>query len=315
IAITGIMLMLFSVPAGALEDRVVAVVNSDIITLSELNESFIPMLKRINADSRSKGNKKILHEAKRALLERLIQELLIGQEASRLNISVKETEVESLIEERLSERNMDKKGLLKALEKENIAYETYTDNVKKEIMRMKLLRREIRSKIAVSDEDIGEYYRAHRDLYEGKEAVRIQQILTMLPRECSREMKEQLRQRAGKVLEHLKSGDRFDLVAREYSQGPAAKEGGDLGFIEKGMILPELEKVAFSLSVGEVSGIIESPVGFHIIKVADKRGAGTKPLEEVREEIIAEIGNKRMEGEFMEWLDELAEKSYIEIRL
>ena len=302
-------------PVDAFEDRVVAVVNDDVITLSELNEVYEPILARIKADDRAKMDEKIRDQAKKSLLDRLIRDILIEQEAKRLSVTVGDKEIDAVIEDRLAEKKATKKDLLNALAKENMSYERYRDDIRKEIMRMKLVRRELQSKIAVSDEDIGRYYKRHRDKYEGKESVRIAQILVVIPRDADEATRAGLRSRAEMILEKIRAGERFDLLARQYSQGPASGEGGDLGFIEKGMIVPEVEKVAFSLEKGEVSDVVESPVGFHILTITDKRGVGAKPLEEVREEIISAIGNQRMEAKFMEWIDELVEKAHIDIRL
>jgi len=90
------------------------------------------------------------------------------------------------------------------------------------------------------------------------------------------------------------------MLAANFSQGPAAKSGGDLGYVEKELMLPEVDEIAFKLKTGEVSKVVESSIGFHIIKIIDKRGEGIKPLDAVREEIMREIGNKKIEKKFQE---------------
>jgi parvulin-like peptidyl-prolyl isomerase len=105
------------------------------------------------------------------------------------------------------------------------------------------------------------------------------------------------------------------MIAATYSQGPEASRGGDIGFVEKGVILPQLEAVAFSLPVGKVSEIIETDIGFHIIIVVDKRGAGLKPINMVREEIKAKIEDEKLEKKYDEWITSVRKKSHIEIKL
>ena len=106
-------------------------------------------------------------------------------------------------------------------------------------------------------------------------------------------VKEKLRADAEAIHKRLLNGEPFDLLSAKYSQGPAAAAGGDIGYIERGMILPEVEDVAFSLPLNQISGVIESPIGFHIIQVIDRRGAGLKAIESVREEIREKIDRRR----------------------
>jgi parvulin-like peptidyl-prolyl isomerase len=117
------------------------------------------------------------------------------------------------------------------------------------------------------------------------------------------------------IRRRLLAGESFDLLAAKYSQGPAAASGGDVGFIEKGMVLPEIEEAAFSLPIDQISPVIESSSGFHIIQVIDRRGGGIKSIESVREEIREKLDQEKIVKKFEEWLDLLRQKSHIEIKL
>jgi len=193
--------------------------------------------------------------------------------------------------------------------------DAYRKDIRDQLVRLKLIRRDIKSKVAVTDEEIGEYYRKHREDYDGKEAVRIRQILLLLPKEENPAVKEKLRADADAIHKRLLNGEPFEPLSAKFSQGPAAAEGGDIGYIEKGMIHSEVEDAAFSLPLNQISGVIESSVGFHIVQVVDRRGAGIKAIENVREEIREKIDREKMEKKFGEWLVELRKKSHIEIKL
>jgi parvulin-like peptidyl-prolyl isomerase len=130
----------------------------------------------------------------------------------------------------------------------------------------------------------------------------------MRSRENAREQVRQLRERISK-------GEPFEILAAQYSKGPAAAQGGDIGFVEKGVIVPEVEKVAFSLPAGQVSDVIETENGFHIIAVVDKRGAGLKPLPVVRNEIKAKIEDEKVAKKYDEWIEGVRNKSFIDVRL
>jgi parvulin-like peptidyl-prolyl isomerase len=167
----------------------------------------------------------------------------------------------------------------------------------------------------VTDEEIGEYYRKHREDYEGKASVRIRQILLILPKGEDPAMKEKIRADAEAILKRLMNGEPFEALSAKYSPGPEAASGGDVGYIEKGMIHSEVEDAAFSLPLNQISGVIESSIGFHIIQVVDRRGAGLKAIEGVREEIREKIDREKTEKKYGEWLEELRKRSHIEIKL
>jgi len=311
---TAAIFLCVSAQAGV-ADRIVAVVNDEVITLSELNNAFEPYQERVTANVQGPDREKALGETKTTLLNRMIDNLLMEQESRKTGITVRNEEVTEAIDDMQKQRKISPDEFRKAMQREGITLDAYRNDIRDQLMRMKLIRRDIKSKVAVTDEEIGEYYRKHREDYEGKEAVRIRQVLLLLPKEENPAAKEKLRADADAIHKRLLNGEPFELLAAKFSQGPAAAEGGDIGYIEKGMIHAEVEDAAFRLPLNQISGVIESSVGFHIIQVVDRRGAGVKAIENVREEIREKIDREKMEKKFGEWLEELRKKSHIEIKL
>jgi parvulin-like peptidyl-prolyl isomerase len=219
-----------------------------------------------------------------------------------------------VLRDSLSRQNISMEDFVKKSEGEGKSLEAIKNEVRGQMMRSRLMRREIKSKIMISDQEIGGYYNQHRDEYEGKEAVRIMQILLMIPKDADEVTKAGIRNEAQQILKRARSGEPFDQLAMKYSQGPEAQQGGDIGFIEKGVTIPEVEKAAFSLPLEQISNVIESGIGFHIIKVIDKKGAGFKRLETVREEIKTKLEDEKLEKKYLEWISAVRKKSYIEIR-
>ena len=296
-------------------DKIVAFVNDEIITMHELNNAFDSYKKKIEESYEGQNLTKVMTEARLFVLNRLIDQSLVEQQAKKAGIVVKDDEVMDSIKDYLARRKIKMEDLLAGLAKEKSNIETYKKDVKTQLVTMRLIRNEIKSKIAVTEEEIGSYYLKHRDEYEGKEAVRIKQIMIPFPQNIDLEKKEKLRKNMDVIHKRLMDGESFDALAADYSQGIAAETGGDVGFVERGMILPDVEKVAFSLKKNEISNVIESHVGFHIIKLVDKRGAGVQPLEAVRLEIQSKIEDEKMEKKYLEWITELRNKSHIEIKL
>jgi len=298
---------------GEIVDRIVAVVGDEIITMSDLNQAFEPYRKKIEETYREPELGRALAESLAAFLKRLIDASLIEQEAKKNGISVKDEEVTAVIKDILGRKNISMDDFLSSLAGEGVSLESYKKDIKNQMLRMKLIRREIKSRIIVTDKEIGEYYSSHRQDYEGKEAVHMKQILLPFPKGASEETKETLKIEIEGIHRRLKNGEPFDMLAANYSQGPAA--GGDLGFIEKGTMLPEVENAAFNLGKDEISGVICSPIGFHIVKIIDNRWNGTATTETVREEIQAKIEEQKMEKKFEEWVEALRKRSHIEIKL
>jgi peptidyl-prolyl cis-trans isomerase SurA len=306
----------FSIPVHAeITDRIIAIVNGDVITLMELNNTFEPYRKKIEESYRGPDKEKIIEDNRLMMLNKMIENILIDQEAKKTGLIVKDEEVMETITNLLARKKYTMEDLLNNLAQENSTFEAHKKDVKEHLLRMKLVRHELKSKIMITEEEIGEYYRQNRENYEGKEAVRLKQILLIFPRGADEKVKTNLRTEVDAIFARLQKGDSFDALASRYSQGPAAAAGGDIGFVEKGSMQSVVESAAFSLKKDEVSGVIESPIGFHIIKLIDKRGAGIKPIESVREEIKAKIEEDKWDKKYLEWIKELRKKSVIEIKL
>jgi parvulin-like peptidyl-prolyl isomerase len=301
----------------AVLDRIIAVVNDDIITLYEFNAAFEPYLK--NIENTYKGNDKetVIKQTRSAFLQRLIDNILIEQEGKKsgTGIIVKDEEVMDVIRDIMTKQKLSMQDFLKNLAKEGNSLDSVKKEIRTQMMRARLLRREIKSKVIVTDEEIGEYYNKNRQDYEGKETVRIKQLLLLIPPNADSAAIAKVRTGAMQLHKRVMAGESFDLLIVKYSQGPAAAQGGDVGFVGRGTIIPEVEKVAFSLPVGQISEVIESGVGFHIIQVVDKKGAGLKPITAVREEIKTKIEDEKLDKKFEEWIASIRAKAHIEVKL
>ena len=164
-----------------------------------------------------------------------------------------------------------------------------------------LIEREILDKIKVDDEEVLEYYEQNKDSFTEKEQVHLYNILLETEKE------------AQDVLEQLKAGGDFNGIAIEKSTGPSATQGGDLGYLTKGTIIPEIEEVVFALELEELSKVIKTDFGFHILKITEKKPETVRTPEEVKEEIIQTLLPTKQKEAFENLLEELKSKSEIEI--
>ena len=311
----GVLLLCAPVRAEVV-DKIIAVVNDEIITLYEFNTAFEPYRKNIENTYKGTDKASVMQQTKESFLQRLIDNILMEQEAKKsgAGMIVKDEEVMAVLQDVLTKQKISLQEYLKNLAREGNSLESVKKEIRGQMMRARLLRREVKSKILVSDEEIGEYYNKNRQDYEGKETVRIKQLLLLLPPNANETIKAKMKNQALQLHKRVMDGEPFDLLIVKYSQGPATAQGGDVGFIERGTIIPEVEAAAFKLPVGQVSAVIESSVGFHIIQVLDKKGAGLKPIAAVREEIKTKIEDEKLEKKFDEWIASVRAKSHIEVK-
>ncbi len=154
-----------------------------------------------------------------------------------------------------------------------------------EILAQELLRQEI-AKVDITEADIKTYYAANEKSYTLPERVKVRHILIKVDKAASDEEKKKAREKAEDLLKKIKAGEDFAKLAAEFSDDPGSKgKGGELGFFSRGKMVRPFEDAAFSLKPGEVSGVVETTFGFHIIKVEEKKEAGVEPFEEVREKV------------------------------
>ncbi len=313
LALTVFFLIAATAPSwGEIVDRVIAVVNDDVITQYELESTVELILKRYEQSIPPGDRERVAAEARKALLDRMIEDLLLRQEAKRLGITVREEEVTLTIQESLKRRKMTTEDLQQALIKEGSSYERYRESTRSDLIKMRIMQREIRPRVSVTNEEIGAFYQEHHDEYEGKLRVRLLMIALPLPNN-SPAVKEEMRLKAQAILQRIRAGESFEALANEFATGPA-RTGGDIGYVEKGSINPAIEEVAFSLKPGETSDVIETPQGFYIIRALDRRGGGSLTVKATREDVEERIYRDKMEKKFAEWMVEKRQKAHIEIR-
>ncbi len=309
------LLLLFSnvqISNAQVFDKIVAVVNDEVITLSDLRIAGGDILNSLGSlSAEERVNREI--EAKSTILDKLIENLLIIQEAKNFGISATEEEIQKAVEEVRRKNRLNEKEFSRALSEIGLTIKAYTDNIEKEIIRSKFMSRVIGSRVNISDDEIEFYYNRKGDAFLLPVEVRLGQILILTSENASEDGKKEIRSKAQWILNKIKEGEDFDELASKYSQAPG--ESSDLGYVKKGEINSEIEKVVFNLKEGEVSGLVETSLGFHIFKIVDIKGENKKPLPEVKEEIESILFNERMEEVYKEWLENMKATSYIEVRL
>lgn len=280
----------------------VAKVNGDLISKAEFDESF-NMAKKLYEDQmgpdvmaqKGEDGRTIEAIVKEGLLEELIREKLIFKEAEKNKISVSDEEVNKLIKE-ITDNEEGKKQYEKHLKENNIEEKEFKDRIKKDMIMRKYLE-DYTEKTKVTDEEATKFFEENKETFEMVGASHI-----LLEKE----------EEAKKVLEEIEKGEDFKALAKEKSTDEgSAKEGGKLGHFTREKMLPEFSEVAFSLEVGEVSEVVKSEFGYHIIKVEDKLDKYDKLTDEAKEEVIQGIKNNKLQEHIGKMRDEAKVKIYM----
>jgi peptidyl-prolyl cis-trans isomerase SurA len=300
---------------GEIVERIVAVVNSDVITLSELEEAGKQLFEQVKQSSLPEELEEKLRKARGAVLDQLIEDKLLEQEIKNRKVEVTERDIDAAIEQIKQQNQVNEDELKAILAKDGITLSAYRRRLHDEIGKMRLISREIKSKIVIEEEELRKNYQDHLARFTDPAEVKVQQIFFAIPQFATGEQVADIRKEASAILERARHGEDFAELARKYSQGPEAREGGVLGFFKHNELRPELEEVVFKLQTGEVSGLIKSPEGLHILRVLERKGGEPKPFVEVQSRLRDEMMQAESERQFREWMKALKAKAYIEIRL
>ena len=286
--------------AAKVEDRIAAIVNSDLIMLSEVRRELAPERERLEKHYRGEELSRRLQMAEAMALTTMIERRLQLQEAKVRSVEVGDQEVKQAV-----------KQLIQQGEKIDDKDPVSTNSVRDQLTLLKVVDREVRSGVMVADPEMKRYYQEHRDRFALPEEYTLSQIL-IKPR--SPDEVADARAKGREVTALLKQGESFEDLALRYSDGPTASRGGRLGLVRQGELLPAIERGVSNLVPGGISDIIESPEGLHIVRLDDKKPKQFRPFEEVRQEIQALVFQQKSEDMFQSWLADLKNKAYIEIK-
>ena len=299
---------------GEVIDRIVAIVNEDAITLSELNEAIEPYAKKIrDAFYGPEEERMMLFKVREDILNKMIDQTLTDQESQRLGISVLESDVDQRLEKIKSEKFLTEEDLQKALAAEGYTLEEYRKKMKEQMLRIKLINVEVKSKIAIIEEEMRDDYDKHKEAYQEKKKYHLRTILIKVPDLATAEQKEDALTRMKAIIEELKAGTAFDELAKQYSDDITAKEGGDLGLFSLEELSSQFRETVRWMKDGEISPVLETPQGYQLLMLQEGQHTPGKTFKEAKIEIEERLFRKLVDEKYAEWLQGLRKRSYIKI--
>jgi peptidyl-prolyl cis-trans isomerase SurA len=315
--IVATVLLLLPLAARAhVTEKIVAVVGSDIILQSEMEERAKPYLGEAERETDPKIKEKKRQTILREVLERMIDEQLILQQAGDLKVTVTQDDIDKAVEDIKTQNHINQEQLTEALKEQGMTLPSYRQDLKRQITRIKVISIAVRSRVSISDDDIKTYYEQNVKSTGVDRKVHASHIFVAIPDGATVQQVEEKRAFAAQLVQRARAGDDFGKLAREHSEDAATrKEGGDLGWFGRGALPSAVEEIVFNMEPGEVRGPIRAERGFHVLKLTDKKDEQVRPLSEVKEQLRTALFTQEMEKQTKSWLAELRKKAHIDVRL
>jgi peptidyl-prolyl cis-trans isomerase SurA len=296
-----------------LVDRIVAIVNDDIILRSDLEKAMAPMRARLKQSGYSDARIALLLQSEQsAILEQMITDTLTDQQARRHGITVDEAEVDATIARIKQMNNMSDEDLLRMLQLEGMTYEMYRSHLNEQLLRSRIVNREVRSRIVITDEAVRAHYEANRERYAGQTQYHLRHILMRVSSPAPAERQQVLAEMKD-LYRRLQQEEDFEKLARLYSQAATARDGGDLGLYESRLLAEPVREALQGLQAGQFTDVVETEQGYQLFYVEEVVHAGGRSLEEMRTEIQEKLYTEMVDERFDSWLTALRQRAHIQI--
>lgn len=297
--------------AGIVVDRVVAVVNQDVITLSELQEAMALFLQEHREKPPAPGERPGFE---REVLERLVTHRLQVQEARREKLEVDEEELREAVQEFVARSGMDRVQLEAQLRRQGLSWEALRREVRDQLLVRKVIRRRVGSRVSVTDGEVEEHFRENREKFETGLKFRVRHLAVLAAPPDSDAAWARARDAIEELARALGEGAEFAELARRHSQDPSARAGGDLGELARGELKPQFEEAILKLEVGEVTPPIRSASGFHLFKLEDREELSAQAEAQIRQQIRELLYRRKFEERHEAWLREIRGRALISLR-
>lgn len=353
IQLLGIVFLTSSPLRSEVVGKPVAVVNNEPIFINELEKEAEPFVERFKKTAPEKNQtKEKIADLRKEILNRLIEERLLLQEAKNKKVRVTKVEIERGIDQFKEPFSIDAQGKARSpshvekafqeqLVNEGMTQEQFNKRVEEQLMKLKLIEMEVKSKVEMpAEEEVKKFFDKIKKKIAGQsvesagvnedadlnqlskyfermmgEQVRIRHILIRSSKNDPDSARQEAKKRLGEIVQKLKAGEDFAFLAKKFSEDPISKErGGDLGFIAKGDIgLPEIDEAISKMKEGEISGIIETEIGVHVVKLIEKKAPHPLEYEDISEDLKNYIAQKNFTKKLEKYIKDLRAKANIKI--
>jgi parvulin-like peptidyl-prolyl isomerase len=314
-ALVAVMLVAGALPAKVSADeamdRIVIVVNDEVVTQREFDRVFLPIKRNIEENFTGSDMQAELKEAEAGVKDHLINAKLATSLAKKNNISIDEEELEKRIETIKRAYYGSEQEFLMALKERGTNLSEFEKEIRDQMLAQKLVREKVSDNIDVTPGEIKELYDAHKHEMVAPEQVLVRTIMVRKQKERSdADSRKKIEDLRGKAMR----GEDFSALAREMSEGPYAGEGGNMGYVAAGQTVPQIDEVIFALEEGGISEVVETPIGYHIFLVDEKAESRMMELSEVNDFIRQQIFMQKFQQELAKYLEEQRRLAYISFK-
>jgi peptidyl-prolyl cis-trans isomerase C len=251
-------------------------------------------------------------EIYRGVLDNLVSIRVLRQEVTERKMTASDADITAHINE-LRKQFPSEAAFQQAMAQQHVSQQKLRDDARMDLLVNRLLENEVNAKMSVKPADVSAFYEKNPDKFKQPESVHASHILVMVPPGADAKAKALAKARAEEALKAVRSGKDFAAVAREYSQDGSAQRGGDLGFVMRGQTAPAFENAAFALQIGQISDVVESPFGYHVIKVTERRPGRAVPFPEAAGQIQQYLEQQQRQTLSRAFVDGLKAKRKVEI--
>jgi peptidyl-prolyl cis-trans isomerase SurA len=297
-------------------EEIIARVNNDIITMSDYQKADEQLREEVAHDCQGCPQDKLMAEFKdqqKDLLRGLIDQSLMVQRAKDMGISVESDVIKRLDDVRKQNGLASMEDLEKAVESSGLAWEDYKTTIRNGLLTQEVVRREVGSHINIPNDEVKKYYDAHPQEFTRPEQVVLSEIFLSTEGKSPEETAS-VQKKAEDLRNRVMKGDDFNEIAKRYSEGSTAKDGGDLGTFKQSELAPQLEEVVFKMDKGQITDVIQTKTGFEVLKVENHYKAGLQPVDKVENEIMNRLYMQKMQPQMRDYLGQLREDSYVMVK-
>jgi peptidyl-prolyl cis-trans isomerase SurA len=255
----------------------------------------------------------IYKDKQKDLLRDLIDQALLVERAKDMGISVETDVIKRLDDIRKQNTLGSMEELEREVEKQGIGWEDFKSQIRNNLLTQEVIRREVGSHINIPTDDVKKYYEEHQKDFNRPEQVVLSEIFLSTEGKSPEEMSS-VEKKAEDLRNRVVKGEDFNEIAKHFSEGSTAKDGGELGTFELGMLSKQLEDIVFKLDKGQMTDVIQTKTGFEVLKVEAHYQAGLQPLDKVENEIMNRIYGQKMQPTMREYLGQLREQSYVMVK-
>ncbi len=300
--------MIFIKAQGTIE-AIVAIVNDDVITLSDYKREQELLYQSLQSQMPGEELENQYRAMRKDLLDKMVTELLLSQEAEKKGINVNE-QLKMMIENIKNENNIKSdQELIQAFTQQEVDFNVWKEEQRKMLRRQGVIYSEVGSSIVIDDSEIVNYYKQHPEQYTEPVEYTLQAVYVS----SEGKIEEEIQGKKDEIQGKLDAGEDFSTVASGYSEGPEKDSNGDLGTFKRGELAKNLEQAIEGLKAGKLTPWIETPNGWYILKLKDRKESHLKAFDECREEIEQKLFGERNQQKLQEYLQKLKKRSYIKI--